>query len=49
MTIDKEFVKMKNETIKEEVLLVFISQRDHHFLYGGSYINNIETGGAKSI
>ena len=37
---------MKNETIKEEVLLVFISERDYHFLYGGSNINNnnIETG-----
>ena len=36
---------MKNETIKEEVLLVFISERDHHFLYGSSDINNnIEAG-----
>ena len=36
---------MKNEKIKEEVLLVFISERDHHFLSGCSNINNnIETG-----
>ena len=35
---------MKNETIKEEVLHVFISERDYHFLYGRSNINNnIET------
>ena len=40
---------MKNETIKEEVLLVFISERDHHFLSGWSWWlqhkYNIETGG----
>ena len=47
MRSDKEFGKMKNESIKEEVLLVFISERDHNFLSGCSNINNIQTGGSR--
>ena len=47
MRSDKEFGKMKNESIKEEVLPVFISERDHNFLSGCSNINNIQTGGSR--